>query len=275
MRRPTGLGSGGAERGSQAQSLHKALTILEAFLVSDEPLGLTELSREVGLSHSTVHRLLATLATHRFVDRTGDGRYRLGIRLFQLGARVEGPRALGRLALPFMTDLAEAQQMSAFLSIRQGTVSVCIERVDRGHVTLAPYLVGETLPLHVGAAPLLLLAAMSDDELDRYLATPLAKLTPVTVVDPAAVRQRVERIRRDGHAVAIDGDLAPGISAVGARITGDDGSTVAAISLSGLATEVAERRDGLLAATIETAAAVSRQLRGQPGRDRLSALPAG
>ena len=68
---------------------------------------------------------------------------------------MHGPAALVRIAEPAMRLIANEMQIGCFLSIREGDRSLCVARVDRGHVILAPYLVGETLPLHVGAAPLI------------------------------------------------------------------------------------------------------------------------
>jgi DNA-binding IclR family transcriptional regulator len=244
-------------------AIAKAVSILDAFLDGVPILSLASIAERTMLPRSTCHRVVSALVRDHYLERTADGEYRLGMRLFQLGALVAGPRALAQLADKEMTRLAEATQISAFLSIRDGDHSVCIHRVDRGQIILAPYRVGETLPLHVGAAPLVLLASMSDASVEAYLAGPLERMTVHTEIRPAYIRRCLNQIRRDGHFVARRDDIAIGLSAVGAPIIGPNGEAVAALSLSGLAAHM-ENTEALLAGVLRAARAI-RQLLATPG----------
>ena len=76
----------------------KAVAALDAFLDGNAELTSTELARRLGMSRSTVHRLLATMERHRLVDRTETGAYGLGIHLFRLGSAVPVRAVLGRLS---------------------------------------------------------------------------------------------------------------------------------------------------------------------------------
>jgi DNA-binding IclR family transcriptional regulator len=132
--------------------------------------------------------------------------------------------------------------------------------VDRGQVILAPYRIGETLPLHVGAAPMLLLAAMDDESVAAYLATPLERMTPETVITPSVIRRRLARIRAEGHVIAQPDDIAIGLSAVGAPITGPNGLTLGALSLSGLTAHIAGAEEQLIKQVRASADAIGRLL---------------
>ena len=163
-----------------------------------------------------------------------------------------------------MRTLADKMQISAFLSVRDGAQALCIAHVVRGQIILAPYRVGETLPLHVGAAPApVVLAAMDAAGLEAILAQPLERLTDRTDVDPASLRRRVAEIQSQGFAVARQDDIAVGLSAVGAPITDQTGRVVAALSLSGLAAHIRPREAEIVAAVVGSAGVISNMLAGE------------
>src|SRR2546430_12380840 len=181
------------------------------------------------MSRSTVHRLLATMERHRLVDRTENGAYGLGIHLFRLGSAVPVRAVLGRRAEPALSALAERFAVSTYLSVRDGERALCIARIDRGPVRTTTYQVGETLSLHLGAGPNILLSELSAVELDRILERPLLAMTPRTTVDPGAIRSRLAMIRETGLAYAPD-DVEVGLAAMGVPVRDRTGELVAAVS---------------------------------------------
>lgn len=245
-----------------ALAVGKAIAILNAFLDGSDELAPIEVARRAGISRSTCHRLLTTLQQHRYLERTDSGAYRPGIRLFQLGSLVHRPHVYARLAEPEMRTLADKMQISAFLSVHDGSQALCIARVDRGQIILAPYRVGETLPLHVGAAPMVLLAAMDDADVEAILAQPLNRLTDHTDVDPLSLRRRVAEVRSQGFAIARQDDIAVGLSAVGAPITDPTGRVVAALSLSGLVAHIQPREAEIVGEVLASARGISTLLVG-------------
>jgi DNA-binding IclR family transcriptional regulator len=215
------------------QVIGKAVALLDALRQAGAALTLGELAQATGLSRATTHRLVLTLARHQLVERLPDGRYRLGLHLFRLGAAVDVWAVLGRIAEGPLEILAERLSNSTYLSVRDRDRALCVVRIDRGPVKATTYEVGDTLPLHVGAAPLILLAALPDDEIDRILARPLDALTPATITDPATIRQRIARVRQEDLAFAPD-DVQLGLAAMGVPIRDPAAGIVAAISCVGL-----------------------------------------
>ena len=69
-------------------TVHKTTAVLSAFSYEEPVLGVSELARRLGIGKSTVQRILATLAADGFVERTPDDRYRLSIKLYELGQQV-------------------------------------------------------------------------------------------------------------------------------------------------------------------------------------------
>jgi DNA-binding IclR family transcriptional regulator len=248
-----------AERGPYVNVLGRAVAVLDALHGVGEPVTRAELSRRLGMSRTTVYRILVTLERHGLVERLGE-RYGLGLHLFTLGSAVQERLALARLARPFLTNLAETFRVSSYLSVRYGDLALCVDRVDRGGVQLSAYQAGEMLPLHVGAGPMVLLAGLPDDEVDRLLQEPLARPTPLAIADPAAIRTRVVDVRRSGIVYA-DSDLELGVVAIGTPVRGPGGRVVAALSVAGITQQITpERRESLIAALRNTALAISRQL---------------
>jgi len=238
----------------------KAVAALDAFLDGSAELTSTELARRLGMSRSTVHRLLATMERHRLVDRTETGAYGLGIHLFRLGSAVPVRAVLGRLAEPALAALAERFAVSTYLSVRDGERALCIARVDRGPVKTTTYRVGETLPLHLGAGPNILMSGLPASELDRLLERPLLAMTPRTTVDPGAIRSRLAAIRDIGLAYAPD-DVKVGLAAMGVPVHDRTGDLVAAVSVVALTPWFSGEHYAAIAAGLrETAAAVEAEL---------------
>src|SRR5882724_9240225 len=102
---PTGPRAYGDGLGRGANSvLGKARLILEAFLIDDTDLPLSELSRRTGISKASVHRLAQELLDWGMLERSGSD-YRLGMRAFELGSRVPRFRVLRDTMRPYMESL--------------------------------------------------------------------------------------------------------------------------------------------------------------------------
>jgi DNA-binding IclR family transcriptional regulator len=197
---------------------------------------------------------------HRLVDRTETGAYGLGIHLFRLGSAVPVRAVLGRLAEPALAALAERFAVSAYLSVRDGERALCIARIDRGPVKTTTFQVGETLPLHLGAGPNVLMSELPAAELDPILARPLLVMTPHTTVDPGAIRSRLATIRDTGLAYAPD-DVEVGLAAMGVPVRDRSGELIGAASVVALTPWFSgEHYAAISMALRETAAAVEAEL---------------
>ncbi|MDQ6712757.1 MAG: IclR family transcriptional regulator [Candidatus Dormibacteraeota bacterium] len=238
----------------------KAVAALDALLDGSAELTSTELARRLGMSRSTVHRLLTTMEHHRLVDRTETGAYGLGIHLFRLGSAVPVRAVLGRLAEPALAALAERFAVSSYLSVRDGERALCIARIDRGPVKTTTYQVGETLPVHLGAGPNILMSELPAAELDRILARPVLAMTPHTMVDPGAIRSRLAMIRDTGLAYAPD-DVEVGLAAMGVAVRDRSRELVGAVSVVALTPWFSGEHYAAIATGLrETAALVEAEL---------------
>ncbi|TDD38325.1 IclR family transcriptional regulator [Actinomadura sp. KC06] len=217
-----------AESGSV---LGKARLILEAFGLDDEDLGLSELTRRTGLAKSSVHRLSQELVHWGFLERRG-GRYRLGMRLFEIGQRVPRQRILRELARPFMEDLLRATGQTIHLAVVDGLEVLYLEKVSGHRQVGRPSRIAGRMPLHCTATGKALLAFGPRGLFDEVVAGPLARPTPRTTVAPGLLEQELRRARELGYAVEYE-QARIGYMSVAIPLAGATGATVAALSVTG------------------------------------------
>ncbi|MFG1677536.1 IclR family transcriptional regulator [Micromonospora sp. NPDC049282] len=216
-----------AEPGRSVTS--KVLALLDAFGPDGPALTLSELARRAGLPLSTAHRRAAELVAWGALERGDDGRYRIGLRLWEVGSLA--PRGLGlrEVALPVMEDLYEVTHENVQLAVRQDLELVFIERIAGRHAVPVLTRVGGRFALHATGVGLVLLAHAPTEVQERVLAAPLERYTELTVTDPGRLRRRLADVRRAGYAVS-DRQVTMDALSVAAPIRGPEG-VVAAISL--------------------------------------------
>ena len=216
---------------SRVQSIERAFAVLST--LGGGPLGVTEIAERSGLPKSTVARLLGALAAESAVERAADGaRYRLGQRLVGLAAGVVPTRSLVALGRPHLVELALATGEAAGLSIPDGFLVHYVDQEDTAQAVGVRDWTGTRLPMHAVSSGIVFLAHLPEAEVERFLAGPLERLTPRTVVDPVAIRERLRRARLDGVAWTRD-EVAEGISSVAAAVAAEGGEVVAAVHVHG------------------------------------------
>src|SRR4051812_4583424 len=179
--------------------LARLLDLLAAFDDRHPELSLSEVSRRSGLPVSTVHRFLVELERGGLVDRSPDGGYVVGQRLWQLGTLAPVHRELREAALPAMQSLLTATGADIALAVRSGVSAVYVERLHcrpGGPIARRP---GVPLPLVCGAGGKVLLAYADSALIDRVLVDS-QPVTAWTVTDPRRLRLELEAIRRTGLA---------------------------------------------------------------------------
>jgi DNA-binding IclR family transcriptional regulator len=243
----------------------RVLAVLGAFGAEHRHLTLTQLSRRTGLPMATTHRLAAELTGWGALERDSRGRYRIGLRLWEVGSLA--PRGLGlrEAALPFLEDLYEATHENVQLAVLDGTEVVYLERIPGRHSVGVLTRVGGRWPAHITGVGLALLAHASHEVQERYLAGPLARYTDRTITDPARLRRELAEVRRAGYAVS-DGQVTVDALSVAAPVFGSGDEVVAALSIVVRSDTVAP---SALAPAVRTAArGISRALgaKGSIGR---------
>jgi DNA-binding IclR family transcriptional regulator len=153
---------------SRIQVIDRAAALLDAIARYPEPVSLKILGAETQLHPSTAHRILASLIQNRFVERDAAGRYRLGLRLLQLGVRLHGDVDMRAIARPIMERLRDKLGESVNLTIREGDEVVYIDKATPNRMIHVQQLIGSRAPLHVTAVGKLMLGAGGEDGMRGY-----------------------------------------------------------------------------------------------------------
>lgn len=238
------------------QSVERAVAILNAFSAEEPELGVTELADRLDLHKSTVHRFLVNLEAAGLVERNRHtARYRLGLRIFELGGLVLQQMSLWDEALPFLEGLVRDSGETGHLAVLDGGEAVYIEKVEARKALRIPSAIGRGYPAHATSLGKLLLAHLTADARDLVLAERgLSRCTPNTITGRDRLNTELDLIRSQGFAVD-DEEYEEGLRCIGAPIVGHTGHVVAAIGIGGPVTRVTPQRVGELAELVMSAAA--------------------
>jgi len=246
----------------------KSFRILRAFRRPGEVLTNAQVSRRSGLPPSSVRRLLLTLREIGAVERVGETRYRLGALMFSLGMGVSVQACLLDAAKGALADLHRRLGLPVSMGIFEGQMWRCL-------VALAPPGMRRSQPgaryePYCSAIGRVLLAAMPDDRLEKFLGDDLIALTPFTITDAALFRAEIVRIRQTGLAVEREENCL-GTGCLAVPICDEHGRVYAAIAASDAACSLTAARIATLAGELmATAAAIQRILFPPSGRQASS-----
>jgi DNA-binding IclR family transcriptional regulator len=244
----------------------RTLEVLDILAKSEDQLGATALAARLSLHRSTVHRLLLVLEQHRLIQRSpGDMKYRLGMKLFELGNSAVAPFDLRERPEPFLTKLAEETGEDAQICVLDGAGVLSIDSVAGSRPRNRRADVVQRGPVHCTSAGKVLLAFLSEPALDRFIAQlPLTRFTDRTLVTAAALKAELARVRECGFAVD-NGEMKLDLRGIAAPIYNGSIYPRAALTISGPAHRFPRRRIPELVDTLSREAkALSKRLRITP-----------
>ena len=223
--------AGGSTRWRGRSVISKVVSLLDAFGPGTPELSLAELARITGLPVSTTYRLASELVSWGGLERAPGGTgYRVGVRLWELGALAARTTGVRDVALPFMRDLHEATHLDVQLAVLDGHQALSVETIADRASGAGRSLRAARLPLHATGVGKVLLAHASDQLLPDLVATGLRRYTPHTVVDPGQLRRGLADVRRTGLAYAQE-EMRLGSRSVAAPVVDGAGTVVAAIAV--------------------------------------------
>lgn len=214
-------------------SVTNALRVLRVLAEHPGGVGVTQLAQILEIGKSTAHLLLATLSDEEFVARDADGRYRLGLGAFEIGAAAGGVASAGGPLTPELRGLADRSGEAVSLASASGPDALIVQRVESVSILRAEIHVGTRMPLHASASGKYLLASMPDERLEQlFPAEQLPRVTPHTVQTRSALREQLAEVRARGYA-RNDDEYTVGISGVATGVLDATGATVFALSVAG------------------------------------------
>ena len=159
----------------RVRAVERALQILNCFDDEHPARGLSEIAQVVGLHKATAHRILMTLLSYGYLERTPDGQaYRLGLQMAHQGSKVIRRMDVRREALPIMTRLVQEQGEACDLGLFDQGEVFYIEVIQGSHALTIAAAVGMRLPAHCTASGKVFLAHLPRQELDALLGRPLS-----------------------------------------------------------------------------------------------------
>lgn len=233
-----------SSRRSGVQSIERAALILRSFTAESPHQGVSEIARRSGLTSSTAHRLLSSLLEQGLVMRSaGSNDYMLGPELLRLGAIAQETIHLRDVATPVMSKLRDAVDETVGLHVpgRNLTRQVLHQVESRQALRRIYTEIGQQLPMHQGAPGKVLMAGLTDGELEGLLSRPLTKATESTITDVEALRLEVEEVRRLGYAVSHE-ERVSGITSIAAPSRNHTGRVAAALSVSGPSSRMSDAK---------------------------------
>ena len=245
----------------KAPIVFKAFSILRLLSKSDAGQTISDLSRQLRISKSTVLGIVSALQDVGAVTRDVESRrYTLGLTLFELGRAVDERIDLNEVARPFMRDLMHKTRESVFLGTRSGDHVTILEIVESTKDLKITAPIGTRIPLLAGAIGKVFLASIPRDQAEK-LARPkaLRRYTDNTITDPARFLLEVEQARRDGYALDHE-EYIPGVRAVAAPI-GNGGRKLSAVWVVGFTPSMdKENMERIAQETRRTAEAIGRSM---------------
>lgn len=212
------------------QSFARGLEVIEAF-GQTPTMTLTEVAEATGLSRATARRFLHTLVSLGYM-RTGDKSFQLTPKVMNLGFAYLSSQPLVELVDPVLANLSKQLGQSTSVSVLDTTDVVYIARQETTSIMRINITVGTRFPAYATSMGRVLLAGLSDIELETYFAqADLTEVTDYTMTDPSWLRGEVSEIRAQGFAVVTE-ELEVGLASVAVPIRNRAGKTVAAMNTS-------------------------------------------
>ena len=219
---------------TQVRSVAKALMILNVLAEHQREMSLGDIAKEMQLAKSTAYGLLATLRDFGYIEQSPlDGKYRLGIRLFEVGNVVANSWDVRQVAAPFIQTLVDGLGETVHLAVLDKGEVLYIDKRESTKSLRIVSQVGTRLPAHCTGVGKVFLANLPIDEVRRIIATKgLSRYTKNTITDFRRLEEELNLVRQQGYAMDNE-EIMESLRCVAVPLRDHTGKVCAAISVSG------------------------------------------
>jgi DNA-binding IclR family transcriptional regulator len=216
------------------QGIERIIKILDSFSLDEPELTLKELTNKTGLPKPTVYRIAEALNELNILNKDENTtKYRIGVKLFELGSLYLETLEFRKLAFPEIEKLSKYTEESIHMGVLDGNEVTSIEGLGSTHNLQAKLWIGKRSPIYCTSIGKAILAFLPDKEQEEILSSvELKRYTKNTITDKKCLKRELESIRRQGFALDNE-EHDEGIMCVGAPIFNNKGEAVASISISG------------------------------------------
>ncbi|QHE84578.1 IclR family transcriptional regulator [Hydrogenophaga sp. BPS33] len=242
-------------------SVAAALRLLKTFTAEEPELGITALSKRLGLAKSTIHRLVVTLVSEGFLEQNpADGRYRLGLLLFSMGTLVRRRMDVAEEAAPLLHTLCEQSGETVHLAVLHGSEILYLRNIESRHAIRPRSYLGVRKPAFCTSEGRALLAFSPPMLIANALRADLQPRTAHTVVGKAELQRLLSEVRESGHAID-DEESEDGMRGVAAPIFDANGNVLAAVGLVAPTQRLTKQKlRGIIPMVTQTAQLISSRL---------------
>ncbi|MEY4880030.1 MAG: hypothetical protein RJB62_1499 [Pseudomonadota bacterium] len=222
-------------------AIERGLSVMRAFRNQSDRMTLSDVARLVSLPRATVRRCLLTLQSLGYVE--SQGRYfSLSPQVLTLAQAYLSSSPLPRIAQSALERVSEQLGESCSLSLLHGDEVIYIARSTRKRIGSLHRDVGSHLPAHCTSMGRVLLAALSETDLDSYFATArIESHTHNTVTDKIQLREILTKVKRQGYSV-VDQELEPELRSIGIPVLNASGRIIAALNVSAQASRTTKKQ---------------------------------
>ena len=219
------------KKGVIVQSVARALTMVSCF-ANDAELGISEIAERMDLSKSTTYGLINTLTVFGYLEQTESKKYRLGLKLFELGNLVQSRMDIRMEAKPYCQLLADKYRTTVHLATFSEDEIIYIDKVDNNSSVVVYSQIGKRAPMYCTGVGKAILAFLPEEYVEKYVAsTSLLPVTEHTITTREKLLEELSKIRERGYA-ADDEEIEPGLHCIAAPIFNHKRQPRMAISLS-------------------------------------------
>jgi IclR family transcriptional regulator, pca regulon regulatory protein len=249
-----------------SQSLERGLAILACFTPDRPVLGIANIADDLGMSRSTTHRYVITLVALGYLEQGASRKYRLGLKVTDLGMAALNSTGLREHAHEYLEELRQRTSYTTNLAVLDGIEILYVDRARsfrRGQSKIDLGLhPGSRLPAYCTAMGKLLLAYLPENEQAELITEmKLTKQGPNTITSKKALVTELDEIQSEGFAVN-DEELAPELHSIAAPVRNEAREVVAAVNLAAHTSMISlsELVDALSPHLVSTADRISARL---------------
>lgn len=219
-----------APEGLPRSVVDRSLLVLGTFQNRRERQTLSEISRRTELPIATCYRIVQHFTSWGALEKAPDGRYSVGLRLWEVASSAPRPTSLQRIARPYIQDLFETTGFASHLAIRQGLELVTIERFHPGRRPEPRPAIGGRYPMHASAIGQVLLAYAPTNVREQILSAGMKRFTSRTPTQRTELEAILDHVVRVGYAIS-DGQVVETVCSVAVPVMGQLDTPIGAISV--------------------------------------------
>lgn len=241
--------------------LDKSLSMLEVLLRQNSPISINEISKNLGIYPSTVHRILDTLKHWGYVEQNSDTqKYQLGLKVIELGMAKLHQMDLVKEVIPYLKELVSQCNETVHLGVLEEGEVLYLAKEESSQTIRMVSRMGSRAPIHCTALGKVLLAHLPEEQRKKILDEKgLPRLTEKTITDEKKLEKELYKVREQGFALDRE-EHEKDVCCIAAPIRNHQGKVVGAVSISAPAFRIdVDKRDDLKKALIQMSKKMSKR----------------